>query len=598
MDQSSSNQITESQNLNSETFSSQTEIPNQIAAVSQTEIPHMDADLYKALYRGDISFLKGKYSEFAHLQPQLTPKRNTVLHIAAQFGQLACVEWILDFHSCSPLLQQPNLKGDTPLHLAAREGHRAVVEALLDAKALHLEIESGVGTDKAMLRITNKEKDTALHEAVRYHHSKVVKLLIEADPHFIYGANSTGYTPLYMAAEREYEDLVEIIIDTSPSSDHKGIEGRTALHAAVLCRHQAMTKKILGWKPMLIKEVDENGWSPLHCAAYMRDAAITKQLLDGSSQDKSVIYLGIKNSNRTALHIASYNGCMDIVKLLLSHAPDCCEQVDENGNNVFHFAMMKKHPSHFGSELLIKDGLRVRGLVNEKDAQGDTPLHLLASFGVNDVDFILDKTVDKMERNKEKLNFSDNLFSSRNKFSWGTLSALECPQLYHLHERSKEYLRRPFRSSSSQQAQVDDRFEGFKKYSRLPFRPSSLQHVIRKDDSKYGGKIDDDEEEDDKIISSVKKASETPLIVATLTATVTFAAGFTLPGGYSDTDGMAILTKKASFKAFVVSDTIALTFSPLLSLCFTCWTCEHASWAAERKNMRINILFSFLFSLK
>ncbi|XP_019075434.2 uncharacterized protein LOC109122617 [Vitis vinifera] len=164
-----------------------------------------------------------------------------------------------------------------------------------------------------------------------------------------------------------------------------------------------MTKKILGWKPMLIKEVDENGWSPLHCAAYMRDAAITKQLLDGSSQDKSVIYLGIKNSNRTALHIASYNGCMDIVKLLLSHAPDCCEQVDENGNNVFHFAMMKKHPSHFGSEVLIKDGLRVRGLVNEKDAQGDTPIHLLASFGVNDVDFILDETVDKMERNKEKL---------------------------------------------------------------------------------------------------------------------------------------------------------------------------------------------------
>ncbi|RVW58907.1 Ankyrin repeat-containing protein [Vitis vinifera] len=337
-----------------------------------------------------------------------------------------------------------------------------------------------------------------------------------------------------------------------------------------------MTKKILGWKPMLINEVDENGWSPLHCAAYMRDAAITKQLLD-RSPDKSVIYLGIKNSNKTALHIASYNGCMDIVKLLLSHAPDCCEQVDENGNNVFHFAMMKKHPSHFGSELLIKDGLRVRGLVNEKDAQGDTPLHLLASFGVNDVDFILDKTVDKMERNKEKLNFSDNFFSSRNKFSCGTISALESPQLYHLHERSKEYLRRPFRSSSSQQAQVDDRFEGFKKYLRLPFRPSSLQHVVRKDDSKYGGKIDDDDkEEEDKIISSVKKASISHLIVATLTATVTFAAGFTLPGGYSDTDGMAILTKKASFKAFVVSDTIALTFSVSAVFIFFSMAAQHA----------------------
>ena len=59
MDQSSSNQITESKNLNSVTFSRQTEMPNQIAAVSQTEIPHMDADLYKTLYRGESVSSKG-----------------------------------------------------------------------------------------------------------------------------------------------------------------------------------------------------------------------------------------------------------------------------------------------------------------------------------------------------------------------------------------------------------------------------------------------------------------------------------------------------------------------------------------------------------
>ena len=46
-----------------------------------------------------------------------------------------------------------------------------------------------------------------------------------------------------------------------------------------------------------------------------------------------------------------------------------------------------------------------------------------------------------------------------------------------------------------------------------------------------------------------------------LIATVTFAAGFTLLGGYNDNDGMTILTKKAAFKAFVVADTIAVTLS-------------------------------------
>lgn len=48
-------------------------------------------------------------------------------------------------------------------------------------------------------------------------------------------------------------------------------------------------------------------------------------------------------------------------------------------------------------------------------------------------------------------------------------------------------------------------------------------------------------------------------------ATVTFAAGLTMPGGYVNDkghdQGSAILTKVSAFKAFVVTDTLALTLS-------------------------------------
>ena len=65
----------------------------------------------------------------------------------------------------------------------------------------------------------------------------------------------------------------------------------------------------------------------------------------------------------------------------------------------------------------------------------------------------------------------------------------------------------------------------------------------------------------EKYISELKHRGEAHLIVSALITTVTFAAGFTLPGGYNGDDGMAILTRKTAFRAFVVTDTIALVLS-------------------------------------
>ena len=100
------------------------------------------------------------------------------------------------------------------------------------------EMESGVAMEKVMLRMENTEKETALHLAVRYHHCEVVKLLIEEDEEFSNGGNVRGQTPLYMAVERGFGDMVDVILSTCPSADHKGIMGRTVLHAAVVSNDQ------------------------------------------------------------------------------------------------------------------------------------------------------------------------------------------------------------------------------------------------------------------------------------------------------------------------------------------------------------------------
>ncbi|XP_056683752.1 ankyrin repeat-containing protein At5g02620-like [Spinacia oleracea] len=60
-------------------------------------------------------------------------------------------------------------------------------------------------------------------------------------------------------------------------------------------------------------------------------------------------------------------------------------------------------------------------------------------------------------------------------------------------------------------------------------------------------------------------------IVAALLATITFTAGFTLPGGFNQEIGAALLGNKPAFLVFLVSDALALFFS-MLVLIFLTWS--------------------------
>uniref|UniRef100_A0A2N9GUC5 PGG domain-containing protein n=1 Tax=Fagus sylvatica TaxID=28930 RepID=A0A2N9GUC5_FAGSY len=62
----------------------------------------------------------------------------------------------------------------------------------------------------------------------------------------------------------------------------------------------------------------------------------------------------------------------------------------------------------------------------------------------------------------------------------------------------------------------------------------------------------------------VRATSQTHLLVATLIATVTFTAAFTVPGGYQSQgvdEGLAVLGKSAAFGAFLIANTLAFGLS-------------------------------------
>ncbi|KAK0606578.1 hypothetical protein LWI29_000981 [Acer saccharum] len=504
----------------------------------------MDPQLYDAAVEGNIEPFKDTVRD---LDSIVTPNKNTILHInimsrnrsSMETASTKFMEDILD--RCPSLLLQVNVNAETPLHVAAKCGHSDMVEFLIKstaktqdedlesdtveclikstAKTQDEELESGIGASRRILRMTNNEGNTALHEAVKYEHLDVVKILTKEDPDFTYTSNNRGETPLYIAAAKHSLEVVVEILQTCTSPAHEGPDQMTALHVAAMSYNEDITREILEKKKSLIKETNQHGWTPLHYAAYHRKRRSMEMLLEC---DVSTAYIGDKHRKMTPLHIAIGQGY--IPHVLLSRCPDCCELVDKRRWNVLHFAML----SFKNLEILLKEYPLIRNLINDKDVDGNTPLHLLATFRPHLIEEIKKDYVKDISLDLRVVN-NQNMSVYEMKIKSGSHQLKE--EILKLEEPAGPYL-------------------------------DGIVRVQHKEPSHGGGGDRDKWKEEE--IKEFEKMKESHLIVAALIATVTFTAAFTLPGGViqdGDKEGTAILSKKAAFQAFVITDAIALVLS-------------------------------------
>lgn len=93
---------------------------------------------------------------------------------------------------------------------------------------------------------------------------------------------------------------------------------------------------------------------------------------------------------------------------------------------------------------------------------------------------------------------------------------------------------------------------------------------------------------------TLRKEAQGHSLVATLIATVSFAAGFTVPGGFNQNNGenigMAVLKSKAAFKVFLISDAIAFTCSAVAILCYFSLVSTESTWTTEAHSFTARIL--------
>ncbi|KNA13123.1 hypothetical protein SOVF_119610 [Spinacia oleracea] len=521
---------------------------------ASNDIKGMEPKLYFAA-------LSGSFLDLTRCMPdwntQTTITGNNVLHVhvgkslyghghkaakdqkVARVINIKLIKEVLDYDSS--LLWKENNNGNTPLHLAARFGLSDVVQVFL---------ERAYSEVSFLVRMTNNKKDTALHEAARVGHVDVVRRLVKA--HFCCPneANEVGETPLYLAAERGSTESVAIIIDTCDHAAlaYRGPSGRTALHAAVQWGNSVMVKKLLEKDPSLIRVRDNEGQTPLHsAAAEVSKLELLKVLLDYDKKGSSAVYIP-DNKGRTALHIAMLRLSWGAMKALMAYCPDCIEIVDNDEQNVVHYAAKWNCLTKIDTFLGLG---HFDELLNQKDVDGNTPLHLIVdSIPKNFThpcllkvgNFIVNHTVlDLKVFNKQDLTVGDILAS----------------------------------------------------YDRIIRRESILQGLTGKVAPRgrrintYETDLDVEKARGDDLgegtnVVTLKEAAQSRLVVAALIATVSFTAGFTLPGGFDqnigDDMGMAVLKGRTAFKICLISNAVAFMSSTIAILLYFVLVTTGSTW--------------------
>ncbi|KAF8779270.1 hypothetical protein HU200_002951 [Digitaria exilis] len=534
------------------------------------------------------------------LYPSPTTEGSSALHVVAASGDhkgyLQVAEEICK--KARQLLLACDGNGDTPLHRAVRAGN-AEMAFLLIRQA------NCCGEGKAMLRMQNKRGETALHEAVRASHRigmRMVEELMSQDKELARVVARDGTSALYLATSLHHTDIAQVLISHDRELPSTGPNGQNALHPAVL-HSKKMTTALLKLNKDLTKQQDLTGSTPTHFAASADDPSLEFFLYVFMERTFSFYSLGIyfapqnclikfyrclklplyqlveadpssafqpDNDGLFPVHVAASAGNLVSVIILLIMCPGCAGLRDSQGRTFLHTAVEKRSHS-------IVKFVRMRpqfnSILNIQDNQGNTALHLA----------VLEGHLCIFQTLIQNPHVRVNLPNHEGKTPMDLAESKAPPGFYFgMHAQRRILGTLTFVNAQNGNSRRDHFKEKF-----LP-------------------KLDKDEES--------KKITEFAQIVGictVLVATATFAAVFTMPGGFRTDDstgnsnkapaaapspggliGTPIMAGKYAFDGFVLANTLAFSCSSIAT--FSLVYCGMAAVDIEKRIKLVSISLALL----
>ncbi|XP_061375393.1 protein ACCELERATED CELL DEATH 6-like [Gastrolobium bilobum] len=533
----------------------------------------------------------------ANEKPDLLDAKNangdTAMHVAARAGQISTLERLLNlfipfqyYHPLNEFVEKTNAytsfhealsnllaalpvsfyqildkvleknkQGNTFLHEALLNGHRDVMGVLSSPEHDQFKAVLMGLVERTGLFRTNNEGKSAMHLAIKKGYEDIVdhaltKFISQDSPlgnfrienhdefaemiahHFDYvpepkqpfaeqgqGAYDDSETESWESefsrdftleeSIKKYQELVELILCGSSYVP----PGKSLLIVAIFEKHKGILETIVTRKKEWIHLRDEKGRTALHYAASIGYVEGVEYLL------KNCISCSMERDKLDGsfpLHMASAGGHAEIVKKLLEHCPDPREILDKYGRNIAHIAAIS---GQFKVVRYILETRELAEMINVKDANGNTPLHLAAMYCHPKI--VYDLTWNP----KVKL----QLINYKNQ------TALDA---FQQNQRGKPTLRQRLTFVALRSGGVQRTEKGSFPYPPPPFPlPPPMDPY--------------------------KDRINTLILVSTLITTISFAAGFTLPGGHNGSDysgqGMSlIMLHRMWFQLFILCITVSM----------------------------------------
>jgi ankyrin repeat protein len=352
---------------------------------------------------------------------------NNVIHTASGRGLLNMVMFLV---GNGANIHSKGRNGSTPLYEAVSNCHFPVIQYLVEQGAdvsakddlsgstlLHL--TSSYGDDSITRYLLKHDVDilcknamdqTALSNAVSQGHVDVVLTLIDhgADVHH----NNLGTTLLHIAAQKGYEVIISILIDSGISLLEVNGLGNSALHLAVENEHLDAVCILLTQKDIPVSKPNLLGNTPLHIACAKGNLSIVKLLLKCGSDICAVNQF----CGYMPLHFAVLHRHVHIVKCLV-------EFINDDTNDKFLNHVNNVGQTALTIAILSKNLGMVQYLVEKKvdltmkDKQGNTPLHIAVTHStISIVYHLVEQGADLHAKNDEGITpFISTFFGSKDK---------------------------------------------------------------------------------------------------------------------------------------------------------------------------------------